>query len=71
MTAEVKTVNSIGISGISVDNGVHRMVLDALHKEVRIFNYYTNEKGELKLRTIYADSLESIMEHLATEVSNN
>jgi hypothetical protein len=70
MTIEVNVIDNNSISGLSADNGVHRMVVDAKNKEVRLFTHYINEEGKPKLKTIHVTPLEDLMERLAAEIED-
>jgi hypothetical protein len=69
MTLEVNVIDNNSISGLSADNGVHRMVVDAKNKEVRLFAHYVNDEGKPKLKTTHVMPLEALMVRLASEVT--
>jgi len=47
MTLKTQTV----IRGMTIDDDNHRLVFDRVDNEVRVFEHYTNDAGQPKLRT--------------------
>ena len=71
MAIEVNVINDEIASGMSADNGTHRLVLDAIRNEMRLFSHYINADGRHKLKTIHTMPIEDLIERLAAEVEEN
>ena len=71
MPVEINVINEGTISGMSADNGTHRLVFDAIRSEMRLFSHYVNVDGRHKLKTIRVMPIEDLIERLAAEVEEN